>query len=71
MKTAMQELLDDIQKHIKVDWPMNIVIRTAINNALEKEKEQIIDAYTEGYTNWDSEMTSIEYYNQTYNNGEN
>ena len=34
---------------------------------LEREKEQIIDAYTEGYTNWDSEMTSEEYYNQTYN----
>ena len=67
MKTAMQELIDDIGKYIKVEWPMNKSIRNSINEALEKEKEQIIDAYTQGYTNWDSEMTSIEYYNQTYN----
>ena len=63
----MQELIDDIGKYIKVEWPMNKSIRNSINEALEKEKEQIIDAYTQGYTNWDSEMTSIEYYNQTYN----
>ena len=48
MKTAMQELLDDIQKHIKVDWPMNKSIRNLINKALEKEKEQIIDAHLNG-----------------------
>ena len=65
MRTAMQELIDDIQKHIKVDWPMNIVIRTAINNALEKEKEQICNAYTDGLEG--SYMASEEYYNQTYN----
>jgi hypothetical protein len=34
--------------------------------AKAKEKEQIIDAYIEGYTSWDSEMTSLEYYTKTY-----
>ena len=70
MKTAMQELLDDIEKHIKVDWPMNIVIRTAINNALEKEKEQIKIAFEVGDIQ-NHIQNAEEYYNQTYNNGEN
>ena len=34
--------------------------------AKKMEKEQIIDAYIEGYTSWDSEMTSLEYYTKTY-----
>lgn len=61
----MQELLDDIQKYIKVDWPMNKSIRNSINKALEKEKEQIYNAYCEGL---DGEYVGAEkYYNQTYN----
>ena len=72
MKTAMQELLDDIQKHIKVDWPMNIVIRTAINNALEKEKEQIQKAFSDGQETPINHPTlphysREEYYNDNYN----
>jgi hypothetical protein len=75
MKTAMQELLDDIQKYIKVDWPMNKSIRNSINKALEKEKEQIIDAMerTAMYVSAASldkeigKMTIEDLYNQTYN----
>ena len=80
MKTAMQELIDDIGKYIKVDWPMNKSIRNSINEALEKEKEQIIDAYADGidhdYTDLDKEFGIAnsdrqnhgeQYYNQTYN----
>ena len=62
----MQELLDDIQKYIKVDWPMNKSIRNSINKALEKEKEQIMKAFLEGKVNHSKDW-SIEYYNQTYN----
>jgi len=68
MKTAMQELIDDIGKYIKVDWPMNKSIRNSINKALEKEKEQIIDAYYEkinGVFGYREE--GEQYYNQTYN----
>ena len=68
MKTAMQELIDWSYENDKSDCPIEAydIIKKA-KELLEKEKEQIIDAYTEGYTNWDSEMTSIQYYNQTYN----
>lgn len=62
----MQELLDDIEKYIKVDWPMNIVIRTTINNALAKEKEQIIDACNSILE--DSSTWGERYYNQKYQN---
>ena len=34
---------------------------------LEKEKEQIIDAFIQGGEQWNSEDASVEYYNQTYN----
>jgi hypothetical protein len=34
---------------------------------LEKEKEQIIDAYLKGYIHYLPEVDSKEYYNQTYN----
>ena len=63
----MQELIEEMEYCYK---DHNIFLKSTIEKAkklLEKEKEQIIDAYTEGYTNWDSEMTSVEYYNQTYN----
>ena len=62
----MQELLDDIEKHIKVDWPMNKSIRNSISKALEKEKDQILNAYKQGLYN-SGIISSVEYYNQTYN----
>jgi hypothetical protein len=65
MKTAMQMALDRIEMlYIEKDsihWEM------FKNDCMEKEKEQIMNAHTEGYSNYDSEMTSVEYYNQTYN----
>ena len=75
MKTAMQELIERLDKTEKqLDKENNLIMSSALYAAkrmalegLDKEKEQIIDAYTEGYTNWDSELTSVEYYNQTYN----
>jgi len=66
MKTAMELALARIElmKNINSDsihWEM------FKNDCMEKEKEQLCVAYVDGYTNWDSEMTSKEYYNQTYN----
>ena len=43
------------------------VVLTLAEYLIEVEKQIILDTYTQGYTNWDSEMTSIQYYNQTYN----
>lgn len=72
MKTALQELIERLDKTEKqLDKENNLVMSSALfaaksmaKEALEKEKEQIVDAYTEGYSNYDSEMTSEEYYNQ-------
>ena len=58
---ARIELMKDINPD-SIHWEM------FKNDYLEKEKEQIKNAHTEGYSNYDSEMTSEEYYNQTYNN---
>jgi 3-isopropylmalate dehydratase small subunit len=71
MKTAMQEFIDNV-------IPMHIIeldmIKQEINKALEKEKEQIIDAHTNAYLIGEDDISvedaneaSIKYYNQTYN----
>jgi hypothetical protein len=73
MKTAMQELIEwlenssDIQNDI-LNWE---VVK---ENALEKEKEQIINAHTNAYLIGEDDISvddaneaSIKYYNKTYN----
>jgi hypothetical protein len=71
MKTALQEFIDNV-------IPMHIIeldmIKQEIKKALEKEKEQIMDAYENGVgdeneRNLSGQFTNAEeYYNQTYNN---
>jgi hypothetical protein len=63
MKTAMQELIEHIdiemkQKGIIPNWDMY----------LEKEKEQIENAYWASYKEgqYSGDKTAEEYYNQTY-----
>jgi len=71
MKTAMQELIDwgdeMLFKH-----PQKILgFGEAIDKAeelLEKEKEQICNAYTDGLEG--PYVGAEEYYNQTYNNNQ-
>ena len=36
-------------------------------HAKEMEKQQIMDAYEDGCCYWDSEKSSEQYYNQTFN----
>ena len=67
MKTAMQELLEDIKKHIEVEWPMNKSIRDSINKALEKEKEQLIDAWDRSRSMIDWPTDGHTFYNTKYN----
>ena len=82
MKTAMQELIDRLDKTEKqLDKENNLVMSSALFAAksmalesLEKEKEQIIDAYEDGKQNGMDSITNVhmyiigeEYYNQTYN----
>jgi microsomal dipeptidase-like Zn-dependent dipeptidase len=71
MKTALQEFIDNV-------IPMHIIelhdIKQAIKKAIEKEKEQIMDAHTHAYLIGEDNITiesaneaGLRYYNQTYN----
>lgn len=72
MKTAMQELYDWVEQrdfYISKEW---------LNSLLEKEKQQIIEAYDEGReieyqyhincdpVNYSDVRTSEQYYNNTF-----
>jgi N-acetyl-anhydromuramyl-L-alanine amidase AmpD len=72
-KTAMQELSEWLQAY-EYELPLELQIKA--KEALEKEKEQIIDAFEVGYKSCDiDEAFEINrklangelYYNQTYN----
>lgn len=58
-KTAMQELIDNLES-IDINVPNGVKLIF-----IEKEKEQIMDAFLNGKVNH-SKLWSEEYYNQTY-----
>ncbi len=77
MKTALQELIDDLKelkkdsKERNQDSSFDIGMTFAIARAelrLEKEKMQIENAYMDGNHIKDEFYNPKEYYNQTYNN---
>ena len=64
MKTAVEWLQDtwlnypDLCSYDKIqEW---------FKQAKEMEKEQIMDAWFDGVTNWDSEKQAEQYYNETF-----
>lgn len=63
-KTALQEFIDNV-------IPSHIIglydIRQSIKKGLEKEKEQIKEAYMDGNRIKDEFYNPEEYYNETYN----
>jgi len=67
MKTATQELIDwnnSRDKFNQISW---IELDNKLKSLLEKEKEQIMEAYRKGYTQAFLETTEPEYYyNETY-----
>ena len=81
MKNAIQELIEKFQQYNKPKIKGLVRINMSLDNviefckeALEKEKEQIIDAYEDGKENERDSITNIYnyrigefYYNQTYN----
>jgi len=62
MKTAMQDFIEQLEnnKHLESDW------EDFKNKLLEKEKEQIINAWM-ATDNILQRLAAEEYYNQTYN----
>lgn len=79
MKTAMQELMDKVQSineryELKEDanWLMNEII-DLIENSFEKEKEDLMKAFSDGQETPINRPTlphysRDEYYNDNYNN---
>lgn len=63
MKTAMQELIDEL-KLIEA-YPMNPLVLRIATDLLEKEKDQIINACNSAFE--DKTTWGERYYNQTYN----
>ena len=77
MKTAMQELIDEMTMYLdlhespEVKEVLRILKASAIRKYWKKEKEQIIDAYRVGKAEakmfLELNTTGEQYYNQTYN----
>jgi len=72
MKTALTEWFDEL----KANYPYmaNEIFDKGFNKYLDKEKEQIIEAFEEGKQNGKDSITNINkyiigeyFYNQTYN----
>jgi hypothetical protein len=69
--TSMQELLEWVRATLPMDLETPQMIEQKIESMLEKEKEQIMDAYMEG-GDWESlpQPRFDNYYNQTFNTKE-
>ena len=71
----MQFLLEKIENGDFLDHP-KVIGEFIKHNLLEKEKEQIMDAHSDGayHTDWDENTDVIEnaqdYYNETFNTKE-
>jgi hypothetical protein len=68
MKTAMQELIEWYNQEHFVKTTFHIQLLNKFESLLEKEKEQIVDAYDMGKTTIKFVEEAENYYNQTYNN---
>lgn len=74
MKTALQELIEFIELNIDDNDFIKHQVLEEADKALEKEKEQIINAHINGQSEFDmlqfrdiNKTLSDNYYNQTYN----
>ncbi len=65
MKTAMQELLDELKEY-QLEFNIPIEVIDMCESQLNVEKEQIIKAINTWCSD-DNILTPEQYYNQTYN----
>lgn len=79
MKTALQELIDELRDYKRTTFSDKLVVTYWIviaEKLLEKEKQQIIDAHFEGWSDaydylkddFSAPRQAEDYYNETYNN---
>lgn len=64
METAMQELIEYIESN-EIVYNKDLILK--LKELLEKEKEQIIDAFNEGIDEMAFDTSGINYYNRNYN----
>lgn len=64
----MQEMLEWVRATLPMDLDTSILIEEKVISMLEKEKEQIINAYEVSHI---SMMTAEQYYNETFNSKRN
>lgn len=68
-KSAMQELIDFLEPELKMHDFLQLPAYEKAKDLLEKEKQQIIDAYHSGCSDWDNELSDGDkYYNETFKN---
>ena len=66
MKTAMQEAFEHQKLWIESGFTLEKWFENYEQSHLKKEKEQIMDAWIDGVTNWDSEKRVADYINETF-----
>ena len=70
MKTPMQELLEWVRATLPMDLDTPRLIEEKIESMLEKEKQELKDAFEMGVSAWASGCTFEYYYNETYKDTE-
>jgi hypothetical protein len=74
MKTSMQELLEWVRATLPMDLETPQMIEQKIESMLEKEKEQIMDAWMDDRFPLDKDWVkqcAEQYYNETFNTKDN
>lgn len=67
-KTAIQQMVEWILEHDELFMPKTrLLLLAKASELLEIEKEQIITAWSKGYLNTTVTDTSINYFNETFN----
>ena len=64
MKTAMQEMFDELYAH---SYTIPIGLLAKCEELMEMEKHQIKEAFLEGSLSWATGASAEHYYNETYN----
>jgi hypothetical protein len=75
MKTAMKEMLEFVHDEVQLFGSARQILINKIKEMIEKEKEQIINAWIDGdnsdcLTEQDSSDFAKQYYNETFNTKE-